>query len=159
ARRSRDRHETTENRSMRLDLTSDQEFFQETTARFLEDQVPVETLRALRNDPVGFDPGYWRRGAELGWTSLLVSEEHGGGSISGEGLVDLSVIGYEFGRHAAPGPLVSTNVVAAALSAAGGDVHAPVIADLLSGAVIGAWCYGEPAPNDRLGAITLSVRV
>src|SRR5206468_8601310 len=35
--------------------------------------------------------------------------------------------------------------------------HASVIADVLSGAVIGAWCYGEPAPNDRLGAITLSV--
>ena len=42
----------------------------------------------LRDDPIGFDPAYWRRGAELGWTSLLVSEEHGGGTISDAGLAD-----------------------------------------------------------------------
>ncbi len=35
-------------------------------------------LRRLRDDPAGFDPTYWRRGAELGWTSLLVSEERRG---------------------------------------------------------------------------------
>jgi alkylation response protein AidB-like acyl-CoA dehydrogenase len=145
---------------VRLDLTSDQEFFQETTARFLEDQVPVATLRELRNDPVGFGPEYWRRGAELGWTSLLVSEAHGGGSISGEGLVDLSVIAHEFGRHAAPGPLVSTNIVAAALSEGSGDGNPPdVLGELVAGTVIGSWCYGEPPPFDRLGAIEVVVRV
>src|SRR5205823_2451393 len=95
----------------------------------------------------------------LGWTSLLVSEERGGGSISGEGLVDLSLIAYEFGRHAAPGPLVTTNVVAAALNDAGGDAHAAVLRDLLSGAAIASWCFGEPVPNDRLGDVTLAVRV
>ena len=143
---------------MRFDLDSEQEFFQETTARFLEDQVPVATLRALRSDPVGFEPDYWRRGAELGWTSLLVREEHGGGSISGDGLVDLSVIAHEFGRHAAPGPLVSVNLVADALTRAG-DGHAEVLGDLLAGTVIGSWCSAEPVPNDRLGAIALEIRV
>jgi len=141
---------------VRLDLTSDQEFFQETTARFLEDQVPVETLRALRNDPVGFDPEYWRRGADLGWTSLLVSEAHGGGSISGDGLVDLSVIAHEFGRHASPGPLLTTNVVADALDRAG-DAHAAVLADLVSGAAIASWCFGEPEPNDGFGAVRFEI--
>jgi len=143
---------------VRLDLDSEQEFFQATTARFLEDQVPVEMLRALRDDPIGFESDYWRRGAELGWTSLLVREEHGGGSISGDGLVDLSVIAHEFGRHAAPGPLVTANLVADALTRAG-DAHAEVLGDLLAGTVIGSWCSAEPVPNDRLGAITLEIRV
>jgi len=145
---------------VRLDLTPDQEVFQETTARFLDDQVPVETLRALRADPIGFDPGYWRRGADLGWTSLLVGEGHGGGTISDAGLVDLSVIAHEFGRHAAPGPLVSANLVAAALSdgSAGGDAP-DVLAEILAGTVIGAWCSGEPVPFDVLGATDLGVRV
>jgi alkylation response protein AidB-like acyl-CoA dehydrogenase len=143
---------------VRFDLDSEQEFFRETTARFLEDQVPVATLRALRDDPAGFEPEYWRRGAELGWTSLLVSEAHGGGSFSGAGLVDLGIIAYEFGRHAAPGPLATVNVVADALTRAG-DAHVEVLRDLLAGTVIGSWCSAEPQPDDRLGAIRLELRV
>src|SRR5438128_392175 len=82
----------------------------ETTARFLDDRVPVAKLRALRDDPAGFEPDDWRQGCELGWTSLLVSEARGGGSISGDGLADLTLIAYEFGQHAAPGPLLTTNM-------------------------------------------------
>jgi alkylation response protein AidB-like acyl-CoA dehydrogenase len=134
---------------MLLELTDDQEFFRQTTAKFLEDQVPVAELRRLRHDPAGFDARYWKRGAELGWTSLLVSEQHGGGSVSGQGLIDLSVIAYEFGRRAAPGPLAATNVVAAALSEHGRSVD-----DILSGDAIGTWCYG-----DRLGQPPVEIRV
>src|SRR5207302_10203561 len=84
---------------------------------------------------------------------------HGGGSISGDGLVDLTLVAYEFGRHAAPGPLVPSNVVAAALSAAGTDAHAGLIGDFVSGRSIASWAFGEPPPHDRLGSVTLDVRV
>jgi alkylation response protein AidB-like acyl-CoA dehydrogenase len=144
---------------VRFDLTSDQEFFKQTTERFLEDHVPVHALRELRDDPVGFDLDYWRRGAELGWTSLLVPESRGGGTISGDGLADLTLIADELGRHAAPGPFVTTNVVAAALGDAGDDTHATVLSDLLTGAAIASWCVAEPAPHDRLGDVTLEIRV
>lgn len=142
---------------MLLQLTSDQEFFRETTARFLDDQAPVGEVRRLRDDPIGFDEKYWQRGAELGWTSLLVDEEHGGGTISGDGVVDLTLVAYEFGRHAAPGPLVGTNVVASALSAAGS--HPEALAALLSGSQIAAWCYAEPPPEDRLGRLGLTIAI
>src|SRR4051794_18784503 len=75
-----------------FDLTSDQEVFRETTARFLDDQVPVAELRRLRDDPAGFDEKYWRGGADLGWTSLLVSESDGGGTISDNGVIDLTLV-------------------------------------------------------------------
>jgi alkylation response protein AidB-like acyl-CoA dehydrogenase len=123
---------------MLLNLSEDQEFFRETTDRFLTEQVPPDTLRQLRHDPVGYDPAYWRRGAELGWTSLLVSEENGGGTISDSGLADAGLVAYEFGRHAAPGPLAVVNVVAAALSEH--DAAAEVVAGLLSGETIATWC-------------------
>lgn len=144
---------------MRVVMTPDQEVFRDTTARFLENVVPVAELRRLRDEPAGFDPTYWRRGAELGWTSLLVDEERGGGSISGEGLVDLSLIAYEIGRHAAPGPLVAANVVAAALDDAAAGAHRRVLDDLVSGAAVASWCYGEPPPHDRPGDVTLEARV
>ncbi len=140
---------------MLVALTEDQEFFRETTERFLVELVPPDALRALRDDPAGFDPAYWRRGAELGWTSLLVDEAHGGGSISGDGLVDLSLVAYEFGHHAAPGPLLPLNIVAGALSEH--DVHADVLAGLLAGDAVAAWC--APEPEFALGAWRTGVTV
>jgi alkylation response protein AidB-like acyl-CoA dehydrogenase len=142
-----------------LDLTSDQEFFRETTSKFLDSQVPVEEVRRLRHDPAGFGADYWRRGADLGWTSLLVSEERGGGTISGSGLVDLTLIAHEFGRHAAPGPLVSSNVVAGALSEGFADAHAGVLADVLSGAAIASWCLAERGQFNSLDDLGLSISV
>ena len=130
---------------MLLNISEDQEFFRQTTDRFLNEQAPPDAVRALRDDATGFDPASWRRGAELGWTSLLVSEEHGGGTISGAGLIDLSLVAYAFGRHAAPGPLAPTNVVAATLGAHGAAPD--VLASLLSGEVIATWCAPVAGPD------------
>ena len=126
---------------MLLDLIPDQEFFRDTTAKFFEDQVPAQLLQQMAATiPADWEASYWRRGAELGWTSLLVGEEAGGGSVSGQGLVDLCVIAHEFGRHAAPGPLLPANVVAAALSDAG--THPEVLEELLAGTAVASWCGG-----------------
>ena len=130
---------------MLLNISEDQEFFRKTTDRFLNEQAPPDAVRALRDHATGFDPASWRRGAELGWTSLLVSEEHGGGTISGAGLVDLSLVAYAFGRRAAPGPLAPTNVVAATLSAHGAAPD--VLASLLSGEGIATWCAPVVGPD------------
>ena len=143
---------------MLLALSSDQELFTETTAKLLDDLVPVGELRRLREDPVGFDRQYWRRGAELGWTSLLVGEGHGGGSIGEHGLIDLTLVAYEFGRHAAPGPLAVANVVAATLSDAGHS-DTGVIEGLVAGTTLATWGLAEPVPGDRLGCIALEIRL
>jgi alkylation response protein AidB-like acyl-CoA dehydrogenase len=137
---------------MLVELSHDQEFFRETTERFLTEHSLPEELRRMRHDEAGYQPDYWRRGSELGWTSLLVAEEHGGGTISGAGLVDLSLVAYEFGRRAAPGPLVATNVVAAALSA--NNAHLEVLEGLLSGTSIASWC----APPLPVGSVATSCR-
>jgi len=142
---------------MLLELTPDQEFFRETTARFLDEHAPVAEVRRRRDDPAGFDPDYWRRGADLGWTSLLVGEAAGGGTISGQGLIDLTLVAAEFGRHAAPGPLVPTNVVAAALNETA--AHSGVLAELLAGTAVATWCYTEPPASRRLGDVALEMRV
>ena len=152
---------------MLLDLTADQDFLRQTTARFLANQVPVGEVRRLRDDPAGFEAEYWRRGADLGWTSLVVAEKHGGGSVSGQGLIDLTLIAHEFGRHAAPGPLVPTNVVASALSTStegsSKTDHTDVLNDLLSGASTAAWCFEEPRRGrdhgGAFGSLGLEVRV
>ncbi len=142
---------------MQLDLSSDQQFFRETTSKFLESQAPVDVVRSLRDDPAGFRPEYWRRGADLGWNSLLVSEEQGGGIIGDSALVDLTLIAHEFGAHAAPGPLGPVNAVAAALSESGS--HADLLAALMSGEAIASWCLTERSRFGSLADIDLQVAV
>lgn len=142
---------------MRFDLSPDQQLFRETTARFLTDTVPPAVLRARRDDPAGFDAGEWRQGAELGWTSLLVSEASGGGSLSGDGLADLALVAHEFGAAAAPGPLLVANVVALALDRAGG--HREVLDALLSGASVATWCGADLRPGPGGPAPSLEAEV
>jgi alkylation response protein AidB-like acyl-CoA dehydrogenase len=141
---------------VQLELTAEQVFFAETTRKFLTDTCPTSRLRERRDDPAGFDRDFWRQGADLGWTSLLVSEEDGGGSVSGQGVVDLTLVAFEFGRQAAPGPLTTANVVTAAVARAGtAEQKAELLPDLLAGVRIGSWAYAEPRPADRLGAVGL----
>jgi alkylation response protein AidB-like acyl-CoA dehydrogenase len=137
-----------------IELSSDQEFFQETTGKFLDSEMPIVSVRALRDSAEGFDRAYWQQGCELGWTSLLVSEEAGGGSISGEGLIDLTTVAHEFGRHASPGPLTSANVVAAALGRSGtADQQANVLPGIIAGETVASWCWAGARPNHHLGSV------
>jgi len=145
---------------MELELTDDQEFFAETTAKFLDDKATPTDLRALRHDATGYSADYWRQGAELGWTSLLVSEADGGGSVSGRGVADLALVAHHFGRNAAPGPLLTANVVAAAISSLGtADQKDAVLPAVLRGDSIASWCWSEPPPDDRLGRVTVTATV
>jgi alkylation response protein AidB-like acyl-CoA dehydrogenase len=130
-------------------LTDDQQLFQETTRKFLEDTVPLDVVRQIAEDqPEGFERAWWRRGAELGWVSMLVSEDHGGGSVSGRGLSDLGLVAEEVGSLVSPGPLIPTNVVAGALSRSGDPDHVKHLPGLVGGETIAAWCppgpTGEP---------------
>lgn len=143
---------------MELTLTDDQEFFRDTTRRFLAAECPLTTVRSLAASDDGFDRGYWRQGAELGWTSLLVGETHGGGSVSGDGVVDLTIVAEAFGRQVAPGPLVPCNVVACALSRSGSDEQrGEVLTGLLNGDLVAAWC-GADLALDPSAAPAVTVR-
>ncbi len=125
---------------MEPELSEDQEFFLATTRKFLAAEATTATVRALEPDPAGFDADYWRRGAGLGWTSLLVPEEHGGGSVAEHGLADLVLVAEEMGRRVAPGPLSPTNLVASAVGTAGGPVQRlAVLPGLLAGETVAAW--------------------
>jgi alkylation response protein AidB-like acyl-CoA dehydrogenase len=129
-----------------LELTDDQQLFLETTAKFIERTSPLATVREwAEKEPTGFRADWWRQGAELGWTSLLVSEEDGGGSVSGHGLLDLTLVAEVMGQWVSPGPLLPVNLVAAALSAFGSEAQrARYLPGLLSGETIATWCLAEP---------------
>ena len=131
---------------MDVDLTEEQEFFAQTTRKFLAAEAPITKVRGLETNPDGFERGYWKAGCELGWTSMLVSESDGGGNLSGDGrgILDAVLVSEEIGRAVAPGPLVPTNVVAYALSSGGSDAQRERwLPGLLAGDLIGAWVNGS----------------
>ncbi len=123
-----------------LELTEDQAFFLATTRKFLAAEASIAVVRALEHDPAGFSDVFWRQGAELGWTSLLVPEADGGGSVSGHGLLDLVLVAEEMGRRVAPGPLSPVNVVASAVARRGTAAQKDaVLPGLLGGQAVAAW--------------------
>jgi alkylation response protein AidB-like acyl-CoA dehydrogenase len=119
--------------------------FASTTQSFLDKEVPLSRVRELHRDGIAFDRGWWRRAAELGWVSLLVPEELGGGSVSGDGVADLALVAEQTGKTVAPGPLHPVSVVLAGLAGAqDGDRHADVIEALIAGEAVASWAVYEP---------------
>lgn len=140
---------------MDVALSEDQGLLLDTTRRFLAAESPISAVRALVDEPAGFDSNWWRRAAALGWTSMLVPEALGGGSLSEHGLVDLVLVAEEIGRAVAPGPLIAVNVVASAVARAGTPTQqAEVLPSLLDGTAVATWC--PPAPSGGFGAGAVS---
>ncbi len=134
----------------------DQQLLEDTTKRFLDAECPLESLRGLASQPSGYERDFWQRGAELGWTSLVVPEEVGGGSVSQQGVKDLALVAYQFGLHAAPGPLLGSNVVAAAIGRYGStEQRAGPLQEVLRGRAGGAWALAEAPPFDSLGRVEM----
>jgi len=119
--------------------------FASTAQAFLEKEGSLARVRELHAAGIAFEPDWWRRAAELGWASLLVPEQLGGGSVSGSGVEDLALIAELIGKTVAPGPLhpVST-VLAGLVDADDAERHATTIESLVSGELIASWAVYEP---------------
>jgi alkylation response protein AidB-like acyl-CoA dehydrogenase len=98
----------------------EQLLFASTARAFLDKEAALSVVRDLHARGASFEPAWWQRAAELGWAGLLVPEELGGGSVSGDGVADLALVAEHAGRTVAPGPLHPVSVVLAGLA----DAHA-----------------------------------
>jgi alkylation response protein AidB-like acyl-CoA dehydrogenase len=131
--------------------------FASTTQSFLEKEASLARLRELHAAGTSFEADWWRRAAELGWTSLLVPEELGGGSVSGDGVQDLALVAELTGKTVAPGPLHPVSTVLAGLVEAP-ENHAETIESLVSGELVASWAVYEPgkswSPLDTLVSAT-----
>jgi alkylation response protein AidB-like acyl-CoA dehydrogenase len=136
-----------------LDLSEEQELFLDTTRRFLTANWSTTTVRRFIGNPVAFDAALWLQGAELGWTSMLVPEQWGGGTISGRGVCDLGIVAEELGRALFAGPVLPTNIVAYALARSSSEHLAEEhLSGIAAGREIAAWAVAEE--NERWGAET-----
>lgn len=126
-------------------VSDDQRTLLEASARFMEDVCPLTSVREQAYASDTFASRYWLQAAELGWFSMLVPEVLGGGSVSGNGVLDAALIAFKRGSLLQPGPFVGTNVVGYALARAGSEEQqAKVLDGVVSGAASAAWVVGAP---------------
>ncbi len=130
---------------MPLYLDDEQTMLRDTARDFMADAAPVSHLRALRDadDPTGFSRDLWRRFAEMGFTGMMVGEDHGG---LGLGHVEAGVVLEEIGRNLSPSPFLSTAVsaVAALRGTAQADRWFPGI---VAGDIVAALAIDEAAKH------------
>src|SRR5436190_7619731 len=124
-------------------VTDDQRMLLDTSERFIESVAPLPRVRDKAFADASFAADYRRQAGQLGWFSMLVPEALGGGSVSGNGLVDAALIAYKRGAGLQPGAFVATNVVGYALAAAGSeDQRTKVLPGLIAAEDSAAWVMG-----------------
>src|SRR5438445_8406487 len=94
---------------MDFGFSEEQELLRAQARDFLDKQVPTSVVRSLMASDSAHDPSLYSRMSDLGWTAIPFPEEYGG---LGLGMVDLTVVLEEMGRHVAPSPLISSVALA-----------------------------------------------
>ena len=105
---------------MALVLNEEQRMLRDAARDFLTQRAPVSHLRQIRDsgNELGFSRELWDEIVEMGWTAILVPEEHGG---LGYGYTGLGLLLEESGRTLTPSPLLGTALTGAAALILGGS--------------------------------------
>ena len=106
---------------MPLYLNEDQQMLADTASEFMSEQGSIEKqLRHWRDKGCkdGFGHELWGQFAEMGFTGMMVDEDHGG---LGMGHVEAGIVLEQIGRNLTPSPFLTSSVMAASALGAGSD--------------------------------------
>jgi alkylation response protein AidB-like acyl-CoA dehydrogenase len=136
---------------MALVLTEEQSMLRDSARGLIGEKAPVAHLRKLRDskDATGFSRDLWKTFAEMGFSGLLVPEEHGGSNL---GYVEAGIVMEEIGRTLMPSPFFSTGVLgASALNRGGSDAQKnEYLPKIAAGSLITAFALEEGAKHRPL---------
>jgi alkylation response protein AidB-like acyl-CoA dehydrogenase len=135
---------------MRFELNEDQALLKNSTREMLESESPIADSRTVMEDTSeGFSKKLYAEFGELGYASLLLSEENGG-----MGAIAFTVVLAEMGRVALPGPFLDLSLAARVLEGCSGEAAASWRDGVSSGEKIVVLARGErlrsvdPAPPE-----------
>jgi alkylation response protein AidB-like acyl-CoA dehydrogenase len=128
-------------------LTDEQAMLVDASVRFMDVEVPMSVVRARADGTEPDADRYRRTAAELGWLGLLADDARGGGSASGNGVLDAALLAAERGARLQPGPFAGHAVVVDALSTAG--THDAALAEMIGGEAWATWAF-DPEGSCRL---------
>ena len=99
---------------MALVLTEEQQMLKDAAVGFFAKSAPITSFRALRDadDETGYAPSLWQEMIEMGFTSLMLSEDEGG---TGFGVTGAGIVAEAMATTLTPSPFVSSSVTAVSL--------------------------------------------
>jgi len=104
----------------------------EMAENFCRDKSPIDRVRALMEDELGYDTQVWQQVADLGWLAIAIPEAYGG---VGLGLAEVVPVVEQMGRRMMAGPFVSTTLAVQALLVGGTEVQKQaILPELAAGA-------------------------
>ncbi|MGO9455537.1 MAG: acyl-CoA dehydrogenase family protein [Acidimicrobiales bacterium] len=102
-----------------LDFSPEQQLLATTTRDVLARHCPLEVVRRMEDDPIGYPAALWRQLGELDLVGLLLPEPYGGSSMT---LLEGVALYQELGRALAPTPHFPSAVMCGgALALAGSE--------------------------------------
>lgn len=139
-----------------LGFGEDHEILRDGARRFLAERCPIEAVRRLASDRVGYDPGVWKAMGELGWTGLTIPEAHGG---AGLGNLHQALLLEEMGRRLLPSPYLGHALATLALTRGGDDTQqARWLPGLASGERMATFGWLEPEGSWEPGDVAATAR-
>jgi alkylation response protein AidB-like acyl-CoA dehydrogenase len=128
---------------MDLDFTEEQEMLREMIRGVCGSYAPLDTVRAMEDDPVGYPPELWKQMAELDLIGLMLPSEFGGSEMS---VLEGAILYHELGRALAPTPHFVSAVMGAGVLLRGGtaDQQQEWIPGVTSGDVVLSTAWLEP---------------
>jgi alkylation response protein AidB-like acyl-CoA dehydrogenase len=103
---------------MELTFSQEQQMLRDTVRGMLAAQSPIEVVRKMEDDPVGYPADLWKKLAELGLLGLTLPERYGGAELT---TLEAAILYEEMGRALAPSPHFVSAVMSAGVLAAAGS--------------------------------------
>ncbi len=106
---------------MDLDFSDEQEMLREMVRGVCTDLAPLDVVRQLEDDPIGYPQDFWKQLAALDLIGLTLPAAYGGSEMT---LLEAVVVYEELGRSLAPSPHFASAVLCGgALVRAGSDAQ------------------------------------
>ncbi len=133
-------------------LNEEQDMLRDMAREWTKNEHPVAAWRAVRDAGKPFDAGAWGAMGEMGWTGIVIPEEHGGTDF---GWLSLGLVVEELGKSLAASPLIASALAASAIMLGGSEEQkSQYLPKLASGDLIGTLAFDEGPRHTGLAAST-----